>query len=103
MRFMVIPMLCMTIFMILVVWLVLARFANLIIHTPTTINIFVWLSMVQIWAVFISMRCTLCVHCLQEALTLIVVVGYATAASEIDCKIRGLIVFFFKQKTAYEI
>src|SRR5207302_558672 len=39
------------------------------------------LSMVQLMAVFISMRCTLCGHFLQVALTLILVVGYAIAAS----------------------
>src|SRR5207237_843299 len=43
-------------------------------------------------AVFISMRCTLCGHFLQVALTLILVVGYAIAASLIACKIRGLMV-----------
>src|SRR5205823_8837987 len=43
--------------------------------------IFVCLSMVQLMAVFISMRCTLCGHFLQVALTLILVVGYAIAAS----------------------
>src|SRR5207245_885401 len=41
----------------------------------------VCLSMVQLMAVFISMRCTLCGHFLQVALTLILVVGYAIAAS----------------------
>src|SRR5205807_2285913 len=55
-------------------------------------NIFVCLSMVQLMAVFISMRCTLCGHFLQVALTLILVVGYAIAASLIACKIRGLMV-----------
>src|SRR5204863_6285878 len=50
-------------------------------HTPTAISIFVCLSMVQLMAVFISMRCTLCGHFLQVALTLILVVGYAIAAS----------------------
>src|SRR5262252_10264278 len=50
------------------------------------------LSMVQLMAVFISMRCTLCGHFLQVALTLISVVGYAIAASYIACKIRGLMV-----------
>src|SRR5262249_26968829 len=45
------------------------------------ISIFVCLSMVQLMAVFISMRCTLCGHFLQVALTLILVVGYAIAAS----------------------
>src|SRR5436853_1116935 len=62
------------------------------IHTPTAISIFVCLSMVQLMAVFISMRCTLCGHFLQVALTLILVVGYAIAASSIACKIRGLMV-----------
>src|SRR5262249_59440887 len=38
----------------------------------------------------ISMRWTLCGHFLQVALTLILVVGYASAASYIACKIRGL-------------
>src|SRR5207248_4321701 len=51
------------------------------LHTPTAISIFVCLSMVQLMAVFISMRCTLCGHFLQVALTLILVVGYAIAAS----------------------
>src|SRR5437763_51240 len=58
-----------------------ARVARLMIHTPTAISIFVCLSMVQLMAVFISMRCTLCGHFLQVALTLILVVGYAIAAS----------------------
>src|SRR5437667_3751272 len=70
-------MLCVTIFVILVVWFLLARVARLMIHTPTAISIFVCLSMVQLMAVFISMRCTLCGHFLQVALTLILVVGYA--------------------------
>src|SRR4051794_40951006 len=58
----------------------LPRVARLMIHTPTAISIFVCLSMVQLMAVFISMRCTLCGHFLQVALTLILVVGYAIAA-----------------------
>src|SRR5437867_1917679 len=91
-RFMIIPMLCVTIFVILVVWFLLPRVARLMIHTPTAISIFVCLSMVQLMAVFISMRCTLCGHFLQVALTLILVVGYAIAASYIACKIRGLMV-----------
>src|SRR5256885_557580 len=74
---MIIPMLCVTIFVILLVWFFLPRVASLMIHTPTAISIFVCLSMVQLMAVFISMRCTLCVHFLQVALTLILVVGYA--------------------------
>src|SRR5204862_6710831 len=72
---------CVTIFVILVVWFLLPRVARLMIHTPTAISIFVCLSMVQLMAVFISMRCTLCGHFLQVALTLILVVGYAIAAS----------------------
>src|SRR5262245_51457663 len=81
MRRMIITMLCVTIFVILVVWFLLPRVARLMIHTPTAISIFVCLSMVQLMAVFISMRCTLCGHFLQVALTLILVVGYAIAAS----------------------
>src|SRR5690348_8019046 len=80
-RFIIIPMLFVTIFVILVVWFLLPRVARLMIHTPTAISIFVCLSMVQLMAVFISMRCTLCGHFLQVALTLILVVGYAIAAS----------------------
>src|SRR5258708_1395167 len=91
-RFMIIPMLCVTIFVILVVWFLLPRVARLMIHTPTAISIFVCLSMVQLMAVFISMRCTLCGHFLQVALTLILVVGYAISAGYIGCKIRGLMV-----------
>src|SRR5205807_10135914 len=54
---------------------------ELMIHRPTAISIYECLSMVQLMAVFISMRCTLCGHFLQVALTLILVVGYAIAAS----------------------
>src|SRR5262245_65047665 len=79
--FIIIPILCVTSFVILVVWFLLPRVARLMIHTPTAISIFVCLSMVQLMAVFISMRCTLCGHFLQVALTLILVVGYAIAAS----------------------
>src|SRR5438093_9289883 len=50
---MIIPMLCVTIFVILVVWFLLPRVARLMIHTPTAISIFVCLSMVQLMAVFI--------------------------------------------------
>src|SRR6516164_7819515 len=88
---MIIPMLCVTIFVILVVWFLLPRVARLMIHTPTAISIFVCLSMVQLMAVFISMRCTLCGHFLQVALTLIMVVGYAIAANEIACRILGVL------------
>src|SRR5699024_12417505 len=62
------------------------------IHTPTAISIFVCLSMVQLMAVFISLRCSLCGHFLQVALTVSLVVGYAIAASYIACNIRGLMV-----------
>src|SRR5207253_10253010 len=53
-------------------------------------SIFVCLSMVQLMAVFISMRCTLCGHFLQVALTLILVVGYAIAASKITSIIQDI-------------
>src|SRR5258706_550266 len=79
--FMIISILCLTIFVILVVWFLLPRVARLMIHTPTAISIFVCLSMVQLMAVFISMRCTLCGHFLQVALTLILFFWYAVAAS----------------------
>src|SRR5688572_449439 len=48
--------------------------------------------MVQLMAVLISMPSTLCGHFLQVALTLIFVVGYAIAACQIACKIRGVMV-----------
>src|SRR5690625_7956301 len=89
---MIIPMLCVTIFVILVVWFLLPRVARLMIHTPTAISSFVCLSMVQLMAVFISMRCTLCGHFLQVVLTLILVVWYAIAASYIAFIIRVLLV-----------
>src|SRR5688572_27955714 len=79
--FMIITMLCVTIFKRLVVWFLLTRVARLMIDTPTAISIFVCLSMVQLMAAYNSMRCTLCGHFLQVALTLILVVGYAIAAS----------------------
>src|SRR5215469_17071159 len=87
---MIIPMLCVTIFVILVVWFLLPRVARLMIHTPTASSIFVCLRMVQLMAVCISMRCTLCGHFLQVALTVILVVGHAIAESYVACKVRGL-------------
>src|SRR5581483_7862920 len=51
---MIIPMLCVPIFVLLVVWFLLPRVASLMLHTPTAISILVWLSMVQLMAVFIS-------------------------------------------------
>src|SRR6266508_6690464 len=80
-RFMIIPMLYVPIFVILVVWFLLPRVARLMIHTPTGISIFVCLRMVQLMAVFISRRCTLCGHFVQVALSRILVVGCAIAAS----------------------
>src|SRR6266536_5754757 len=82
---MIIPMLCVTIFVILVVWFLLPRGARLMIHTPTAISIFVCLSMVQLMAVFSSLRCNLCGHFLQVALTLILVVGYVFFFRAEDC------------------
>src|SRR5437773_10107997 len=89
---MIIPMLCVTIFVILVVWFLLPRVARLMIHTPTAISIFVCMSMVQLMPVFISMPCPLCEHFLQVALTVILVVGCASAAGYLRCKVRGLMV-----------
>src|SRR5699024_12164810 len=86
---MIIPMLCVTIFVILVVWFLLPRVARLMIHPPTAISIFVCLSMVQLMAVFISMRCPLCAHFVQVALTPILVKAYAIAARQIACTIPG--------------
>src|SRR5260221_4654933 len=82
---MIIPMLCVAIFVILVVWFLRPRVVRLRIHTLTAISILVCLSMVQLMAVFISMWCTLCGHFLQIPLTLIVVVGCAIATSELFC------------------
>src|SRR5260370_34840393 len=92
---MIIPMLCVTILVILVVWFLLPRVARLMIHTPTVISIFVCLSLVQLMAVFISMRCTFCGHFLPVALSLILVVGSAIASIYIACNIRGLLVTLF--------
>src|SRR5947209_20353915 len=97
---MIIPMLCVTIFVILVVWFLLPRVARLMIHTPTAISIFVCLSMVQLMAVFISMRCSLCGHFVQVALTLILVVWYSVASRLIACIIMDLMVTVFPQQFA---
>src|SRR5699024_12435815 len=88
---MIVPMLCVTIFVILVVGFLLPRVARLMIDTPTAISILGCLSMVQLMAVFVSMRCTLCGRFLQVAWTLIVVDGYAIAARYIAFTIRGLL------------
>src|SRR5437879_13882839 len=89
---MIIPMLCVTIFVILVVWFLLPRGARLMIHTPTAISSFVCLSMVQLMPVFISMRCTLCGQFIQVAVTLLLGVGYAVAARRSAGNSRGLMV-----------
>src|SRR5689334_25403519 len=89
---MIIPMLCVTSFVILVVWFLLPRVANLIIHTPTAIRIFVCLSMVQLMAVRISLPCTLGGLFPQVAWTQTAVVGHARAGSELARKSRGLVV-----------
>src|SRR5947199_9237499 len=95
---MIIPMLCVTIFVILVVWFLLPRVARLMIHTPTAISIFVCLSMVQLMAVFISMRCTLCGHFLQVALTLILVRSEERRVGK-ECRSRWLDDHVIKQET----
>src|SRR5207245_2315610 len=82
---MIIPMLCVTIFVILVVWFLLPRVARLMIHTPTAISIFVCLSMVQIMAVFISLRCIFCGHLLHVTLYLILVVGFSIVCITHTC------------------
>src|SRR2546421_643315 len=68
-RFMIIPILFVTIFMLLFVWFLLPRVERLIIHTPTAISIFVCLSMVQLLAVFIFMRSILCPPILTVSLS----------------------------------
>src|SRR2546422_669120 len=47
---MIIPMLCVTIFVILVGWFLLPRVARLMSHTPTAMSIFVAVSVVQTFA-----------------------------------------------------
>src|SRR5256885_215976 len=79
-RFMIIPILFATISGVFVLWFLLPRVARLMIHTPNAMSILVWLSMVELVAVFICMRCTFCAQFLQVALTLILVVGYEIAA-----------------------
>src|SRR5688500_12835149 len=89
---MIIPMLCVTIFGLLVVLFLLPRVAWLMSHTPTTISFCLCLSMVLLMCFVGYISCSLGRHFLQVALTLILVVGYAIAASYIACKIRGLMV-----------
>src|SRR5437867_12158986 len=94
---MIIPMLCVTIFVILVVWFLLPRVARLMIHTPTAISIFVCLSMVQLMAVFISMRCTLCGHFLQVALTL--KIGRASCRERVEISV---VVVAYEKEQQYD-
>src|SRR5207247_10357792 len=51
---MIIPMLCVTIFVILVVWFLLPRVARLMIHTPTAISIFGLLMVGTVLYLFLS-------------------------------------------------
>src|SRR5947208_7566183 len=97
---MIIPMLCVTIFVILVVWFLLPRVTRLMIHPPTAISIFVCLSMVQLMAVFISMRSTLCGHFLQVALTLILVVDRKSGSAGMPRPI-SYAVFCLKKKNKH--
>src|SRR5260370_36821709 len=97
---MIIPMLCVTIFVILVVWFLLPRVARLMIHTPTAISLFACLSMVQLMAASVSMRGTFCGHCLQVASTLILVVRDALPATEIARTIRRLMLTVYTSQVA---
>src|SRR5690349_24658119 len=87
---MIIPMLCVTIFVILVVWFLLPRVARLMIHTPTAISILVCRSRLQLLPVFISLRCTLWGNFLQLAWTLILVSGSALPAGKLVAKLGAL-------------
>src|SRR5262245_6908979 len=89
---MIIPMLCVTIFVILVVWFLLPRVARLMIHKPTSYNFFVCLSMVPLMALFISLAGTLFRHLLTVAFNLNLVVGLGIPANLITFQIRGLMV-----------
>src|SRR5262245_9834269 len=86
---MIIPMLCVTIFVILVVWFLLPRVARLMIYTPTAISIFVCLSMVQLMAVFISIRCLFFCYVLYYLLDIVLMVlaaeGSKANDSHADC------------------
>src|SRR5262245_54700889 len=66
---MIIPMLCVTIFVILVVWFLLPRVARLMIHTPTAISIFLCLSLVLVMAVFINVLCDYFLYFVHIVLT----------------------------------
>src|SRR5688500_20362943 len=98
---MIIPMLCVTIFVILVVWFLLPRVARLMIHTATAISIVVCLSMVQLMAVFVYMRCSLCGHYLQVELIIVVVVGYVIVARLVNDLIYCVMVVIHRVTVAH--
>src|SRR5438034_1323785 len=105
---MIIPMLCVTIFVILVVWFLLPRVARLMIHTPTAISIFVCLSMVQLMAVFISKRWHFCGNLLQVSLALILVgryaIGHNLKAFKIPCHMVTVCPLqFATRRTAFHV
>src|SRR5258706_3534216 len=89
---MIIPMLCVTIFVILVVWFLLPRVARLMIHTPTAISIFVRLSMVQLMPALIARGGALADDSHQPAWPQIWSAGDPTPAGYKARKQRGLIV-----------
>src|SRR5437870_306823 len=97
---MIIPMLCVTIFVIFVVWFLLRRVARLTTHPATAISTIVCLSRLQLMAVLLSMRCAVCGHFRQVALTLPLVVWYGIAESDTACQIRGHIVTLCQSQCA---
>src|SRR5262249_46609963 len=89
---MIIPMLCVTIFVILVVWFLLPSVARLMIHTPASISIFLCLTMLLLLAVLFNISCSLSCSLLQHPLAQILVLRSADAFSVIAFKIRVLFV-----------
>src|SRR5262245_66360750 len=87
---MIIPMLCVTIFVILVVWFLLPRVARLMIHTPTAISIFVCLSTVELTGVFISMRGAVGGRGRQVSFARRWGVGLGTCATSVPSEVPGL-------------
>src|SRR3989441_6449004 len=84
-RFMIIPILCVTIFVILVVWFLLPGVARLMIHTPTAISILVRLTIVERTAVVVSVLCTLFEQLLRVSLSLIFDGGDRVASRSMPC------------------
>src|SRR5256885_593864 len=74
---MIIPMLCVTLFVELVARFLLPSLAGLTIHTPTPLSLLMCLGLVPLMAVCVSLRCTPCGHLRQASLTLGFVVRYA--------------------------